>query len=617
MFLKELKRGKYKPQKTSLFLDDFHKLTVVMQETESNLIIFHNEFNFDIGFKLDYFKTVTNNYEFLKFVFYGGFFSRVVQNKPFDVAFQVGLETFRKMLEVLHNNQALPDDPEYFLVKNKKPEKKERNEENRNQAEMKHSKKSQYPQEFSSNSPSNKLSNKGGYMSSSDNMDESYGRPGASPKAMSMGNNPNRLLEIEQKKLLTILEANEKIQQKLNKLLSMSPGGKQLQQYSDDEFSQSKFGKKLPGIKGGESNPFSKMAKGSYKSSYERKKNLKPISKETYDRLTGFNKMNYHNDPMSHSMGGFNQQKQQMTQEEQFHQMQQMNQMSQKLNNQPNTKTLEQSPLKSDTETKKDEKPKEVKKDEPAKKDEKSASPQKKDEKPVNKNQFDMSKMDPAMLQSFFMMQQNMNPSFGTSPQNISQTLKKPHNIQRHKRELEPICNTGYIPPQIDLKKEKEMLLIEEKTRNKFKGPEFFDNKHNKTKFKYLEEQKKEILLEEVLRPVDERGRSEDYDDLLRSQEKAEKEKRRIENDKLAKEKADKDMKDKEEKEKVKKKDEKDKKDKDGKDDKKPDEKKPEEKKEDAKKDEKKPDEKKLEEKKDEKKPEEKKPEDHKKEEKK
>ena len=273
MFLKELKRGKFKPQKTSLFLDDFHKLTVIMQETESNLIIFHNEFNFELGFKLDYFKTVTNNYEFLKYVFYGGFFSRVVQNKPFDVAFHVGLETFKKMLEVLHSNQAIPDDPEYFLVKNKKPEKKEKFQENKNFAfETKHSKNSQNSHEFSSNSPSNKQAYKSSNMSSSDNMDDSYGYSGVSPKSTSIGNNPSRLLEIEQKKLLTILEANEKIQLKLNKLLS---GGKQLQQYSDDESNQSKFGKNLPGIKGGNSNAFSKMSKGNYKSSYERKKKFK------------------------------------------------------------------------------------------------------------------------------------------------------------------------------------------------------------------------------------------------------------------------------------------------------------------------------------------------------
>jgi len=71
MFLKELKRGNsYKQQKTGLFLDDFQKMTVVMQETDSNLIIFHKEFSFDIGFKLDYFKTITNYYDFLKYVFY-------------------------------------------------------------------------------------------------------------------------------------------------------------------------------------------------------------------------------------------------------------------------------------------------------------------------------------------------------------------------------------------------------------------------------------------------------------------------------------------------------------------------------------------------------------------
>ena len=201
-----------------------------------------------------------------------------------------------------------------------------------------------------------------------------------------------------------------------------------------------------------------------------------------------------------------------------------------------------------------------------------------------------MSKIDPAVLQNFMMMTQGgMNPnmsSMGGSPNN-THSLKKPHfSIQRHKNELEPICNLGFIPQQVD--KEKELKELEEKNRKKFRGPEFFDSKHNKSKFKYLEEQKKEILLDEINKSVDEKGRKEDYDDLKRSQEKAEKEKQRIENERVSKEKADKEKaekekKEKEDKEKEKKENEKKKEDKDKEDAKKTDEVKKEEKKEEKK----------------------------------
>jgi hypothetical protein len=439
------------------------------------------------------------------------------------------------MLDILHNNQALPDDPDFFLIKNKKPEKKDK------PMELKQTKKSNYPQDVSSNSPSNKFG-KAGYMSSSDNLDDSYGHSGSSPKSSSM-NNPNKLLEIEQKKLLTILEANEKIQQKLNKLLSMSPGSKQLAQYSDDEYSHTKFGKKLPGIRGGENNPFSKMAKANYKSSYERKKNLKPISKETYDRLTGNNKINSYYDPMSYSMGFM--QNKALSKEEQLQQMKQLSQSNQNMLNQTQTQNDQGANKQTDIGKTEEKKKEEVKKDD------KSQSPKKKDNKSVTG--FDMTKIDPAMLQNFMMMTQNMNlmNMGGVSPQN-SQTLnKKTHfHVQRVKRELEPVCNLGFIPQQVD--KDKELKDLDEKNKKKFKGPEFFDNKHNKTKFKYLEEQKKDNLVDEINKSVDERGRRDDYDDLKRSQDKAERERQRIENERLAKEKAEKERKEKEQKEKEK-----------------------------------------------------------------
>jgi hypothetical protein len=563
MFLKELKRGKGKQQRSALFLDDFHKLTVIMQETESNLIIFHNEFNFDIGFKIDYIKTVTNNYEFLKYVFYGGFFSRIIQGKPFDVAFQVGLETFKKMLELIHNNYPLPEDPDYFVVKVKKPENKQSAEAQQRtsfqESHNKFSKKSNYPQDYSS-SPTNynnAYKNRSGDMSNSDNYDEPTMKKSISPKASKISSNPNRMVEIEQKKLLTILEANEKIQKKLNQLLA-NPNAKQL--YSDDEFTSTKAGKKLPGLKNSE-NAFTKMSQNNYKSSYERKKNLKPISKETYDRLTGNNRSNYF-DPYGYSTGS------PKSKEEQYLMMQQLHMYNQSNVNKAGMKPMEKtespttSPKKTE-EPKKEEAKKEGAKEEgksEGKKEEEkspSPSPNKKSEKKINPV-MDFSKIDPQLLQSFIMMQQGVNP-FNQSSMSMSQ-IKKPHyNIKRGKKELDPTCNLGYEKKL----SEQELKEIEEMQKKKrFKDSSFFDKKHNKTKFKYLEEQKKEILLEEVNKSIDEKGKKEDFNDLQRTIEREEKKRKQKEKEeKEKKEKEEKEKKEKEEKEK-KEKEEKEKKEK-------------------------------------------------------
>ena len=192
----------------------------------------------------------------------------------------------------------------------------------------------------------------------------------------------------------------------------------------------------------------------------------------------------------------------------------------------------------------------EVKKKEEIIKKENSKSPKKEDKS--ESGQLDMTKIDPAVLQNFMMMNQGMNSYMNSMGSSIhSNQLKKPHfNIKRHKRELEPVCNLGFIPQQVDKEKEKEIKELEEKNRKNFKGPEFFDSKHNKTKFKYLEEQKKEILHEEINKSVDERGRRDDYDDLKRTQEKAEKERQRIENERHTKEKAEMEKAQKEKKEK-------------------------------------------------------------------
>ena len=108
--------------KTSLFLDDFSKFTVISQSKESGKIINHMEYKFEIGLKLEYFNVILKNFVFLKSIFFSGFFSRLVQNYSIDTCFSVGLETFKRTLDIYFNNREFPnEDQEYFIIKTNRP----------------------------------------------------------------------------------------------------------------------------------------------------------------------------------------------------------------------------------------------------------------------------------------------------------------------------------------------------------------------------------------------------------------------------------------------------------------------------------------------------------------
>jgi len=107
----------------------------------------------------------------------------------------------------------------------------------------------------------------------------------------SLGNNKN--IELEQKKLKAILEANEKIQEKLNRLLSQSPVFKEKFLVGSDYDQEKKYSKKkmLPSLRNNVEDRFA-----STHNDFQFKiRNLKPISKDTYDRLTGFNRTSQFN----------------------------------------------------------------------------------------------------------------------------------------------------------------------------------------------------------------------------------------------------------------------------------------------------------------------------------
>ena len=493
MFLKEFRRTKEKRQKTCLFLEDFNKLTVVMQETDTNLIIYHNDFNFEIGFKLDYFRTVTNNNEFLKFVFYGGFFSRVVQNQPFDVAFSVGLETFKKMLEILHNNLPLPDSPDYFLVQQKVSKGKNPNVKAATTSNFNKNRNKKVIQDRENKfvldavSMSNNKLKDSLYIKEIINPKKNAALPYSNPieekKPATQtqffgGKSPNqsayKVLEIEQKKLMSILEANEKIQQKLNKLLSMSPGGKAFLNSDNEDDGSKNYQKKnyLPKLK---ANNEMRMAQTS-SDNITKKKNLKPISKETYDRLTGANKTNYAAEFKSPI------QQQQLAQYNDFVNASILNENSPK---QINPNIYQPSPI-------------------------------------DNNKKGDLNVQQSSNV--VVIPDKNSQLTQLMSEQ-VKKVPPKPKLIRVNKQ-LDPVCNLGFIP------KPPETIKVEDKKKNEFRDYTFFDNKFKKNKGLdrlFGDKDKKVAEIIELNKSDNERGKKEDYNDLNRSIEKKRKREEEIE----------------------------------------------------------------------------------------
>jgi len=331
MFLKELKKAKYKPHRTAMFMDDFNKLTIIVQETETNLVVFHNEFNFNLGFKADYYQTVTDNYDILKHVFLGGLLSRIIQNKPFDIAFEAGSQVFAKMLEALKNKINYTDNPDYFLVELNKERQLEEAEldpqlsksmNNRYRNKSSSSKERKFVLD-STNILNSKLpsynalkdTNLKNYFQSS-SVQKQLGKMSMNSAKKSLNSNSrsqlNQLefIQQEQNKFLTILEQNQLLQKKLVSLLSVketksnqaslnnsssiNPLSQSLNQNSsmsnDLIYSKGNLAK----LDNNNTNPFNKLGNSAdfMNLNYDKikKKPLKPITKEAYDRLTGANK---------------------------------------------------------------------------------------------------------------------------------------------------------------------------------------------------------------------------------------------------------------------------------------------------------------------------------------
>jgi hypothetical protein len=130
VFLRDIKKLRKVHPKIGIFFKELEKVSVLEQENESNLILFHKDFNFNVipdnvskVVRDDYRKLLAVNYHILKSTFLGGFLSRKVYKKSFKTCFTAGCETLKRVVELLRFNLPFPIDPKFYLVKIKKEKK--------------------------------------------------------------------------------------------------------------------------------------------------------------------------------------------------------------------------------------------------------------------------------------------------------------------------------------------------------------------------------------------------------------------------------------------------------------------------------------------------------------
>lgn len=127
LFIKEVnKKRKYLP-KIGIFIDELKKITIIEQESKSNLILFHSDF--DLKFIPDkiskdiaeeYKKLMVVHYQELKFTFIGGFLSRIFYKRSFNTCFTAGSESVKRILELLRFQIDYPLDNNYYIIRIKK-----------------------------------------------------------------------------------------------------------------------------------------------------------------------------------------------------------------------------------------------------------------------------------------------------------------------------------------------------------------------------------------------------------------------------------------------------------------------------------------------------------------
>lgn len=134
LFIKEIKKKRKNHPKIGIFLDDLKQVTII-EQSSSNLILYHTDFDFNLippniskNVNSDYKKLFVVHYEYLKSVFIGGLFSRILYKKPFNSGFVAGNDSLKRVIELLRFDLDFPADPNFFLIKIKKNKDKEKPE---------------------------------------------------------------------------------------------------------------------------------------------------------------------------------------------------------------------------------------------------------------------------------------------------------------------------------------------------------------------------------------------------------------------------------------------------------------------------------------------------------
>lgn len=129
IFLKEISKVRKNLPKIGIFFDEnFNRLTVLEQQANTNLVLFHSDFEFNLIPKLaleeEYKKILLDkkHYISLKFIFLGGFFSRLFNKKSFNTCFLAAQESVKRMIEIFRFNLDPPLEDNYYTVVVKKPQ---------------------------------------------------------------------------------------------------------------------------------------------------------------------------------------------------------------------------------------------------------------------------------------------------------------------------------------------------------------------------------------------------------------------------------------------------------------------------------------------------------------
>jgi hypothetical protein len=118
--IKCLKRSK----KIALFMDEFTKLHIL--ERNGDYIVNRNVYEFSLYPRInhtnqkvvdEYKRHIVLNYQLLKCVLLGGFFSRLINNQPIYTAYLAGSEMTKRILEIFKNKMDIPLQNEFYVVK--------------------------------------------------------------------------------------------------------------------------------------------------------------------------------------------------------------------------------------------------------------------------------------------------------------------------------------------------------------------------------------------------------------------------------------------------------------------------------------------------------------------